>query len=151
MNKNKKLKNTRKGKRRIYIRPNNGQGSSPSDNSRSGSKKLKVSKANIYHDPANTIFRKIFRDGIPLIQDERLELNHIEKLFEGLECYKDEDVCNARACRFAGIPEEWVLNEGFEFLCDLVYNYIENGHSLIPPKGGDAMSRRLPGDGFRYH
>ena len=142
-----KIKTTNKVKKRIYVR-NNVQDRLSSGDSQSEAKKLKVSKANFYYDPANTIFRKMFRDGIPLIPDERLELNLIEKLFKELECYKDENICNACACRFAGIPEEWVKYEGFEFFCDLVYNYIENGGTLVPPDGGDAMGCVLPGDGF---
>ena len=151
MNKDKKFKSERKAKKRIYIKAIKGQGSSPSDNSRLGAKKLKLSEADIYYDTANTIFRKIFRDAVPLTIDEHLALNHIVKIFKCLECYKDEDVCNARACRFACIPEEWVKYEGFEFLCDLVYNYIDNGHTLIPPGVCDAMNRVYDGHACANH
>jgi hypothetical protein len=140
MDKNKKFKNTCKIKKRIYVRPINDQRNLLSGNYRSEVKKLKISEVNIYYDTANTLFRKIFRDGVPLTPKEQWELNHILAIFKGLKCYKDEDICHARACRFAGIPEEWVKYEGFEFLCDLIYNYIDNGHTLIPPGGCDAMN-----------
>jgi len=150
MERNKKTKTTRKNKKRIYVRHND-QDRLSSGNFRSEANKLKVSEVDIYYDTANTLLRKIFRDGIPLTPYEHLELNHIVKIFEGLECYKDEDICNARSCRFAGIPEEWVKYEGFEFLCDLIYNYIDNDQTLIPPGVCDAMNRVYDGHACANH
>lgn len=145
-----KTKTTNRVKKRIYVRHDD-QDRLSSRNSQSEVKKLKVSEVDIYHYTANNILRKMFRDRVPLTLDERSRLNHIVGIFDGLECYKDENICKPNTCGFACIPEEWVKYEGFEFLCDLVYNYIENGHTLVPPEGGDAMGCRMPGDGFCNH
>ena len=140
MDKNKKTKTTRKIRKKIYSRHN--------DQDRLSSR---TSVVDVYYDPANDLLKRKVHYKIPLTYDEEVELGSILKLFKGFECENDKTVCKSDTCRFAGTPDGWVIHEDFPCLCDLVYHYTKNGPNLDPPKGGDAMGCRMPGDGFRYH
>ena len=109
---------------------------------------MPLSSVDIYYDTVNTILKKLIHNRITLNSKEEKELNSMLNQFGGLECYK-EDVCNPDTCRFARIPDDWVKYIGYDNLCDLVYDYIKYGPDLNPPNGGDAMGRRMPGNGFR--
>ena len=107
-----------------------------------------LSVVDVYYDSVNTILKKLIHEKIGLDSNERKEIKLILNIFREIDCYRDETVCDSFHCRFAGIPDKWVKYEGHEFLCDLVYDYIDNGPDLKPPKGGDAMGGRIPGSGF---
>ena len=107
-----------------------------------------LSVVDVYYDRVNTILKKLIHDKIGLDSNERKEIKFILNIFREIECHKDEEICDSGPCRFAGNPDDWVKYKGYEFLCDLVYDYIEYGTDLNPPKGGDAMGGRMPGSGF---
>ena len=140
MNKNKKAKATSKIKKRIYVRQNISE-----------PKKSRLSELDVHFDTVNPVLRKRIRDRITLDSIEKKELKPILNQFQKSECYKDEVVCNSDCCRFAGVPDDWVKNEGFEYLCDLVYNYIDNGPNLVPPGGCDAMHKVVDGHACSNH
>jgi len=114
-------------------------------------KKLRLSEVDYYYDTVNTLLKKLIRDQDPLNPDERSELNHIIDVFERLDCENDENICKSDTCRFAGIPDEWVKYEGFEYLCDLVYNRIDHGPNLVPPGGCDVMYKVVDGHACGNH
>lgn len=108
---------------------------------------MTLSEMDSYYDEVNTLLKKLIFNEIPLEPNEKKELRSIIDKFEKLECDKDEEICNAGGCNFACNPADWVKFMGFDNLCDLVFNYMDNGPILKPPKG-DAMNIIVNGHGF---
>ena len=139
MNKNSKFKTTCRARRRI-VRKISYQGSQSSRTSGLEAVKVRLSAVDFYYSPLNDLLKKKLHDKAPLTYKEELQLGSMLNLFNGFECCYDEVICKSDTCIFAGIPEEWVRYEGFEFLCDLIYNYIDNESTLNPPGGCDIMN-----------
>ena len=151
------MKNDERSKKRYVVQKKGiegrscDQGSLSSRNFQFYPKTLRLSEVDHYYDTVNTLLKKRILDQNPLNPDERSELNHIIDILEGLDCENDKKICKSDTCRFAGIPDDWVKYEGFEYLCDLVYNHIDYGPNLVPPGGCDAMCKVVDGHACANH
>ena len=95
-------------------------------------KKLPVSKFDKDYDWVNDCLKKILFDKIDLDESEISMLEYFLDKFVKTDCDYD-GVCLCRdvgACKFSGIPDDWVKLSGFDNLCDLILNYILNDRQL---------------------
>ncbi len=117
-----------------------------------GSWRIKLrnqSELNVFFDEAFRLGEKLFGHSASLSADEMKTFSHILATFYKIvnedKCYLDERICKPDTCDFAR-NGNWVKYNGFECLCDLLYNYVENNKKLVPPKAEYYQGRRrLPG------
>lgn len=92
-----------------------------------------------FFERANILLRKDLRDNEKLSVLEQTELLRQLLRICNKCSTKNYSDCYPEECHFAGDPEEWVKYFGYDNLCDLAWNFIENDLQKVDPKKAELM------------